>query len=343
MVEIRAVLPAEVGAELLTALELAMDRDGSALPGSTHEPTGSATEPAAPTDERTHSADELDAEATTTATLEQRRADALHSLARTYLDSAPEDRSGEDRHLVIVQVSAEALTQNVPAGTPCTPESDPPAGTLPRCGVLGAGPLETATAERLACTGQVSLMVTDAGGEVLHLGRKQRLASRAQRRALRLRDTTCTFPGCHQSRHLDAHHLVPWSEGGRTDIDGLALLCRRHHVMVHEGGMRVVHDAGRSSSHRARLLVLDSSGRPVQARWPAMLEHVRVREQSREEPASKVDAGGGSAEEGAATSPLGPIALASDGIGFSLAACVDALCESLIDESSTPRTAPGAA
>ncbi|MGP9614712.1 HNH endonuclease signature motif containing protein [Brachybacterium sp. AOP42-B2-9] len=160
---------------------------------------------------------------------------------------------------------------------------------------------------------------------------------------LRLRDTTCTFPGCHQSRHLDAHHLVPWSEGGRTDIDGLALLCRRHHVMVHEGGMRVVHDAGRSSPHQPRLLVRDSSGRPVQARWPAMLEHVRVREQSREESASKVDAGGGSAEEGAAQSPLGPIALASDGIGFSLAACVDALCESLLDESSTPRTASGAA
>lgn len=74
-----------------------------------------------------------------------------------------------------------------------------------------------------------------------------------------------------------------------------------------------------------------------------MLEHVRVREQSREESASKVDAGGGSAEEGAAQSPLGPIAVAVDGIGFSLAACVDALCESLLDESSTPRTAPGAA
>ena len=74
-----------------------------------------------------------------------------------------------------------------------------------------------------------------------------------------------------------------------------------------------------------------------------MLEHVRVREQIREESASKVDAGGGSAEEGAAQLPLGPIALASDGIGFSLAACVDALCESLIEESSTPRTAPGAA
>ena len=341
MVEIRAVLPAEVGAELITALELAMDRDGSAPPTDEHEPTGG--DPAAPADERAPSSDELDAEATTTATLEQRRADALHSLARTYLGSEPDDRSGEDRHLVVVQVSAEALTQNVPAGTPRTSAPDVPAGTLPRCGVLGAGPLEAATAERLACTGQVSLMLTDAGGEALHLGRKQRLASRAQRRALRLRDTTCTFPGCHQTRHLDAHHLVPWSAGGPTDIDGLALLCRRHHVMVHEGGMRVVRNAGRSSPHQPRLLVLDSSSQPIQARWPAMLEHIRVREQLLDEPAPREDAGDGSEGEGTRQSPLGPIAVASDGIGFSLAACVDALCESLIDESSTPRTAPGAA
>lgn len=35
MVEIRAVLPAETGAELLTALELALDRDGTAPPSST--------------------------------------------------------------------------------------------------------------------------------------------------------------------------------------------------------------------------------------------------------------------------------------------------------------------
>ena len=290
MVEIRAVLPAEIGAELVTALELAMDRDGSAPPALEREPSSRAPSDGIeekPGSADDHSADERAAEITTTATLEQRRADAMHSLARTYLAAEPDDRSGEDRHLVIVQVSAEALAQNVPAGTPRSADHGVPAGTPPRCGVLGAGPLEVTTAERLACTGQVSLMLTDAGGEVLHLGRKQRLASRAQRRALRLRDTTCTFPGCHQTRHLDAHHLVPWSQGGLTDIDGLALLCRRHHVMVHEGGMRVVHDPYRSSPHERRLQVLDSIGRPVQARWPAMLEHLRVRGQAGEAPATR--------------------------------------------------------
>ncbi|MGO1894943.1 MAG: DUF222 domain-containing protein [Brachybacterium sp.] len=342
MVEVRAVLPAEIGAELVTALELAMDRDGSAPPALEREspsraPSDGLDEKAGfaddhATDERSaddHSADERAAEITTTATLEQRKADALHGLARTYLAAEPDDRSGEDRHLVIVQVSAETLAQNVPAGTPRPRAHDVPAGTLRRCGALGAGPLEVATAERLACTGQVSLMLTDAGGEILHLGRKQRLASRAQRRALRLRDTTCTFPGCHQTKHLDAHHLVPWSQGGLTDIDGLALLCRRHHVMVHEGGMRVVHDFSRSSPHEPRLQVLDSTGRPVQTRWPAMLEHLRVRGQAGEMPPR--------------ASVPGPIAAAGDGAGFSLADCVDALCQNVIDPAGSSAGRAGAA
>src|SRR5699024_2433266 len=133
------------------------------------------------------------ADATTTATLEQRKADALVALARTYLDTEPSDRTGEDRHLVIVELNADTLTahpltaaraDSVPAGTPtpATPPTDDPdtgsdttaepttkparvpAGTSQRCGILGAGPLETRTAERLACNGKIALKVTDPEG-----------------------------------------------------------------------------------------------------------------------------------------------------------------------------------
>lgn len=341
MVEVRALLPAEMGAEVVTALELALGRDGSAPPSadpsagasagpSAGAPAQRSTRPIAHVDEL--SAEEIaerSAEITTSATLEQRRADALVSVARTFLDAEPDDRSGEDRHLVIVQVSAEALSRDVPAGTPADegasrshPSSrDVPAGTPEVCGVLGAGPLEVSTAERLACTGQVAVSITDAGGEILHLGRSRRLASRAQRRALRLRDGTCCFPGCHQSQHLDAHHVVPWSEGGPTDIDGLALLCRRHHVMVHEGGLRLIQEnPDAPTSTGRRFAVVDSAGRPVQARWPAMLESLAFRRITDE--------------------PLGPsqpdadperIASTTGGEGFRLADCVDALCGNAVE------------
>lgn len=403
MVEIHAVLPADMGAELITALELALDRDGTAppqsesvvdgpahdaapAPNSTHNNStrsNSARSSSAPTATRVEQlsdaeAAELAADITTAPTLEQRRADAFLDLARTFLHAEPDDRSGEDRHLVIIQVSAESLSQNVPAGTPSsaspltalphadeqeateslrgrdadvgteparidvpartpltdTPSGAPPynvpAGTSERCGVLGMGPLEIRTAERLACTGKVAITITDAGGEILHLGRSRRLASRAQRRALRLRDTTCSFPGCHQSQHLDAHHVVPWSEGGPTDIEGLALLCRRHHVMVHEGGLRLVPGSGfpTATSLGRRFAVVDATGRPVQARWPAMFEHLLFR--------STIDAEDDGARDSTCSAPSPAadperIAATTGGEGFRLADCVDALCSSIVE------------
>ena len=183
--------------------------------------------------------------------------------------------------------------------------------------MLGWGRSSLAPRNACACTGKVAIAITDAGGEILHLGRSQRLATRAQRRALRLRDTTCTFPGCHQSRHLDAHHIVPWSEGGPTDIDGLALLCRRHHVLVHEGGLRLVLDPFRTAPHHRRFLVLDADGQSVQARWPAMLEEVTVR--SITGPAIDV------------TRDPERIAATTGGAGFRLADCVDALCHHVME------------
>ncbi|MGO2585682.1 MAG: DUF222 domain-containing protein [Brachybacterium tyrofermentans] len=367
MVEIRALLPAEMGAEVITALGLALDRDGTQPPAvdpgavdpravdpgagdsGADAPSldGSGNRVAPRTVTR---ADQLseedaaqnDAEITTDPTLDQRKADALLQLARTFLDAEPDDRSGEDRHLVVVQVSAEALTQNVPAGTSAdegitadAPSPNVPAGTPELCGVLGAGPLEVRTAERLACTGRVAISITDAGGEILHLGRSRRLASRAQRRALRLRDTTCSFPGCHQSQHLDAHHVVPWSDGGPTDIDGLALLCRRHHVMVHEGGLRLMPGSPTTGALGARFTVVDADGRPVQARWPAMLEHLSIRRSPATTSTSEAPSTSTSTSTNTNTNGIRPdperIAATTGGEGFRLADCVAALCDNAVE------------
>jgi len=58
-------------------------------------------------------------------------------------------------------------------------------------------------------------------------------------RALRSRDHGCRFPGCTHDRFVDAHHIRHWANGGETSLDNLALLCRRHHRLVHEGGFGV--------------------------------------------------------------------------------------------------------
>jgi hypothetical protein len=36
------------------------------------------------------------------------------------------------------------------------------------------------------------------------------------------------------------HHLIEWERGGTTDLENLVLLCRRHHVAVHEGRKRLL-------------------------------------------------------------------------------------------------------
>ena len=56
------------------------------------------------------------------------------------------------------------------------------------------------------------------------------------RRALRVRDKGCRFPGCTNTRFVDGHHIKHWADGGETSLDNLVMLCRRHHHLVHEGG-----------------------------------------------------------------------------------------------------------
>lgn len=110
--------------------------------------------------------------------------------------------------------------------------------------VAGAGVTSTGEVlspelvRRVACDASVLPMVLGATGEVLDLGRRQRLFSDGQRLALWRRDGHCTFPGCTiPPTWCDAHHVVHWVNGGDTDLANAALLCRRHHSLVHSRGL----------------------------------------------------------------------------------------------------------
>ena len=99
-----------------------------------------------------------------------------------------------------------------------------------------AGPLSAGAALRLACDATISPVLTAGPSEVLDLGRSVRLVSPAQRRALVVRDGGCVWPGCDRPpAFTDAHHLRHWVDGGATDLANLALVCRRHHRLVHAG------------------------------------------------------------------------------------------------------------
>jgi hypothetical protein len=218
MVDVRARLPKEEAAIVLATLAAAKDQFGT----PPEKPAGDTTPPE----------------------LIYSYADALLDVARGFLATAPEDRSGEDRTLVVVHVSAENLAapedENVPAGTSGDfPAGTPEATTDPTCHIAGVGSIEPETARRLACDADLVGAIVDRYGRALALGRTRRLVSRTQRRALLIRDRMCQFPACHQTRHLQAHHRVSWVDGGHTDLDNMILLCSWHHTAVHEGGMSI--------------------------------------------------------------------------------------------------------
>jgi hypothetical protein len=148
-----------------------------------------------------------------------RRVDALVSLARAALAAGDVPDDGDDLTEVLLLVDHDVLTHGCEVG---------------RCSLNDGPPIGTETARRLACDARLRALV-HRDGQPLNLGRSQRTANRSQRRALRFRDGPgCAFPGC-QARHVDAHHLQWWENGGPTDIDNLCLLCRRHHRLMHEG------------------------------------------------------------------------------------------------------------
>ena len=115
-----------------------------------------------------------------------------------------------------------------------------PASQQRRCHLENGPGLDLQTARRIACDAALVAVLEHVGeGEPLRLGRKTRTISAAQRRALRIRDGGCQFPGCHRLRFLEAHHAQQWSHLGPTDLENLVLVCRFHHMLVHEGGYRV--------------------------------------------------------------------------------------------------------
>lgn len=67
----------------------------------------------------------------------------------------------------------------------------------------------------------------------ISVGRTERTATPAQRRALAARDKGCIIPGCGVAAEAcQVHHVTEWSAGGSTDPDNLVLVCWTHHRQV---------------------------------------------------------------------------------------------------------------
>lgn len=101
-----------------------------------------------------------------------------------------------------------------------------------------------ATVERNACEGGMIPIGLDTDGQVVNVGRDQRLFTKRQRIGMAARDGGCRFPGCDRPPSwTEAHHIDEFvRHRGRTDIADGILLCRFHHMLVHNEGWRIVRE-----------------------------------------------------------------------------------------------------
>jgi len=156
-------------------------------------------------------------------TREQQQADALALLAETALHHGLDPGAPAERYRVVVHVDAAVLAD----------------AAAPGQSVLEDGArVPAGTSQRLACDASRVVMRHDAEGRLLEVGARTRTVPPALRRALHHRDRGCRFPGCGV-RAGQGHHLRHWAHGGPTTLTNLALLCRRHHVAVHEERFQV--------------------------------------------------------------------------------------------------------
>ena len=144
-------------------------------------------------------------------------------LAESFLKHGPAALNGGERHQIVVHVDAETLRH----------------GTAGRCEIEHGPALPAETVRRLGCDCSAVILLENAQGEPLDVGRKTRSIPPALRRALNARDQGCRFPGCTHTRYVQAHHVRHWAQGGETKASNLVTLCSFHHRRVHEGGVNV--------------------------------------------------------------------------------------------------------
>lgn len=128
-----------------------------------------------------------------------------------------------------------------------------------------SSPLPVTAADRVVCEAGAVPVVFDADRRVVDVGRTQRLFTARQRVALAARDGGCRFPECDRPPSwCESHHVRPWSDGGASAVDNGVLLCRHHHLLVHDAGWEISPPPRGSSGWTIRPPAsLDSERRPI--------------------------------------------------------------------------------
>ncbi len=153
-----------------------------------------------------------------------------HTDARQIIGSRPP--------AVRLLVTAEALTDT---------STDDNTSTTARTGyghIEGTDiPVSIATIERVACDSGYIPIMFDHNGNTIDIGREQRLYTARQRIALAARDGGCRWDNnCDRPPSwCEAHHIYHWHrDHGKTDVRDGILLCRYHHMLLHNNKWEIM-------------------------------------------------------------------------------------------------------
>ena len=191
--------------------------------------------------------------------LSHTRADALVAISEHFLASSGNGGEfrglkGSERCQVVLHVDIHTLRENSKR-TNCAHE---------HCHLDEKPWLTPDTARKLACDASLVTVLEDEHGEVLNVGRRSRTVPAHIGRALKERDKTCRFPGCCESRYVDAHHVEHWADGGETSLGNLVTLCRCHHRQLHGGAFSITVDSRGSES---RFVFSTPSGQRIETSY----------------------------------------------------------------------------
>ncbi|GAA3869143.1 HNH endonuclease signature motif containing protein [Leifsonia kafniensis] len=172
-----------------------------------------------------------------------------HDLAHTIPDPAFQNLSGQNpagQDLAGQTPVGQALTRPTatgPSPTAMSPTGPDSTGLAPpgHGQIEGhSDPVSMDTVKRLLCSGYTGIEFDD-DGQCINVGRDQRLFTQRQRTGLAARDGGCRWPGCDRpASWCEAHHIEHWkADHGKTDIADGILLCKAHHLLLHDNHWHV--------------------------------------------------------------------------------------------------------
>ncbi len=188
---------------------------------------------------------------------DQLLADALVDIVRLAVDADPGTLFGMRRPAVRVVVTEQTLAS---AGGHGYIEGD-------------AQPISRETVDRFVCdTGHVGIKF-DRKNNIIDLGRTQRLFTEPQRLAIAVRDGGCLFPSCMRPPSAcEVHHITEWSRGGPTDAAAGVLLCRHHHMLLHNNHWQILRERDHYWLKPPRSEDPNQALRPLGSKSPLMRE-----------------------------------------------------------------------